>query len=60
MSKFLMLLITATIAFTSIASNSNDPGFNYKKHYKKAKKNRKLDRMFNRNNCWGKSYYNIR
>jgi hypothetical protein len=59
MSKLLMLLITATIAFTSIASNT-DPGFNYRKHYKKAKKKRTLDRMFNRNNCWGKSYYNIR
>jgi hypothetical protein len=60
MSKFLMLLVTATIAFTSIASNNDPGGFNYKKHYKKAKKKKKLDRMFNRNKCWGKSYYNIR
>ena len=60
MSKILMLLMTATIAFTSIASSTNDPGFNYRKHYKKAKMSRKLDRLFNRNKCYGKSYNNIR
>jgi hypothetical protein len=60
MSKFLMLLVTATIAFTSIASNNDPGGFNYKKHYRKQKTDRMLDRLFNRNKCHGKSYYNIR
>ena len=59
MSKLVMLLITATIAFTSIAS-SNDPGYNYKKHYRKQKISKTLDRLFNRNNCYGRSYHNIR
>jgi hypothetical protein len=55
-----MLLVTATIAFTSIASNNDPGGFNYKKHYKKQKTDRMLDRLFNRNKCHGKSYHNIR
>ena len=44
MSKFLMLLVTATIAFTSIASNNDPGGFNYKKHYRKQKTDRKSRR----------------
>ena len=59
MSKLIMLLVTATIAFTSIAS-SDPGGYNYKKHYRKQKRSKSLDRLFNRNNCYGKSYYNIR
>ena len=60
MSKLIMLLVTATIAFTSIASSNDPGGFNYKKHYRKQKISRKLDRLFNRNKCYGKSYHNIR
>jgi hypothetical protein len=60
MSKLIMLLVTATIAFTSIASNNDPGGFNYKKHYRKHKRSKSLDRLFNRNKCYGKSYHNIR
>jgi len=35
MSKLIMLLVTATIAFTSIASSNDPGGYNYKKHYRK-------------------------
>ncbi len=60
MSKLIMLLVTATIAFTSIASSNDPGGYNYKKHYRKQRVNRKLDRLFNRDKCHGKSYHNIR
>jgi hypothetical protein len=56
MKRLSLLMLLSLITFVTMA----DPGFNYRKHYKKAKMSRKLDRLFNRNKCYGKSYNNIR
>jgi hypothetical protein len=36
-----------------------DPGFNYRKHYKKQKRHRIAVKLFNVNNCRGKSFKNM-
>jgi hypothetical protein len=56
MKKLVLLLVIATTTLEVSASveqfnKGNDPGFNYKKHYRKAKRTRFLNRVFNLNNC---------
>jgi hypothetical protein len=55
---FLLLPYAVDAAPTT---NNVDPihGFNYKKHYKKQKRHRIAVKLFNVNNCRGKSFKNM-
>ncbi len=61
--KSLLLIIGLLVSVSSFAINTNDggnkapKGYNYKKHYRKAKKVRFMNRVFNLNNCKGKSHH---
>jgi hypothetical protein len=54
MKKYILMVITLTI-LSNVALS--DPGFNYKKHNRKAKMHRFMSRVFNTNGCKGYKYH---
>jgi hypothetical protein len=59
--KALFLIIGLLVCANSFANNNHDvptpKGFNYKKHYRKAKRTHFFNRALNSNNCKGKSHH---
>jgi hypothetical protein len=61
--KGLVLVIGVMVSFGSFANSESfdkpdhPKGFNYAKHYRKAKFVRFMNRTFNLNNCKGKSHH---
>jgi len=53
MKNLILVVITLTIASNVTLA---DPGFNYKKHNRKAKIHRFMSRVFNTNGCKGYKY----
>lgn len=46
-----------TTTNTNIGDDKAPKGYNYKKHYRKARKVHFMNRVFNLNNCKGKSHH---
>jgi hypothetical protein len=60
--KTLLLIFGLMICVSSFANDDNGnhkapKGYNYKKHYRKARKVRFMNRTFNLNNCKNKSHH---
>ena len=59
MKRVIAIMVMLVMSYTVIGEvndgwPSNRKGYDYKKHYKKQHRTVKLNKVFNRNNCYGK------
>ena len=58
MKTILFSLVILLTSLTVYSANNDVPGFNYKKHHRKCKKVKVLNKIFNFNNCKNYKYHN--
>lgn len=57
--KTLLFSLAILLSFSTVYASINPkPGFNYKKHHRKCKKVKVLNKIFNFNNCRNYKYHN--